>query len=314
MFIERDKKKDVWEEIIDNACEEGVPYKISDKEEYAVFDDECEWPASLDIMNRISEEGVEPTEYTILELHGKKQVRDEESEDPDAKKWTCDSATIWITTMEGLYNCKEYQELGNFPFDLQDLHLNFQLRSRNDIQEFDMLFHTVEFSKSCLELAEWVMYPPESDRKGTSKTSIRLQAARQPQFYLTNVVGMMFVVSLLCVASFGIDAEDIADRLSVTLTMMLTAVAFKFIVGDQLPKVPYSTYLDSYLQYTMGFMFSLSVYFCVAPHIFEDTLEDTDLIFLYVFSGIFVLYSGLWFFGAYLRTQAIYEEVTGDQI
>lgn len=34
-----------------------------------------------------------------------------------------------------------------------------------------------------------------------------------------------------------LDASDLGGRLSVTLTMVLTAVAFKFVVGASLPQV-----------------------------------------------------------------------------
>eukprot|EP00494_Astrolonche_serrata_P001237 UN01243 len=43
-------------------------------------------------------------------------------------------------------------------------------------------------------------------------------------------------------------------------------------------------------------------------------LQDIDVMFLYIFSGIFVFYSVIWFYGAYLRVQGIMAEVTGPPI
>ena len=40
---------------------------------------------------------------------------------------------------------------------------------------------------------------------------------------------------------------DLADRASIVFTMLLTAMAFKFVMADQLPSVPYLTTLDSFM-------------------------------------------------------------------
>jgi len=315
MIQERQRKMQQWDEIIENAIEDGTPYKIED-EEYQLFEEEIDWPESLELFNKITEDQTEAPKFSIL------RTFPAEAKEPEDVK----TATVWIEFMEGLFECKEYQELEFFPFDLQDLSLDFQLTTRTDIDRFDFRLHTVEFYRPCLQMAEWTMYPPESDRKGTAKTSVRLRATRKARYYITNIVGMMCILNCMCIAAFGIEVPDIADRLSVTMTMMLTAVAFKFIVGDQLPKVSYNTYLDFYLLYTMGFMFMVSVYFCAGPHIWKRwfNLEDiggdpgeevvtdvknADRIICYILSSVFVMFTGYWFTGAYLVTKEINEEL-----
>lgn len=312
---ERARKQQQWTEIVENALEDGTPYKIED-EEYEVFEEEIEWPESLELFNQITADQTEDPQFVILRTYP------ESAKEPDE----VETATIWMQFMEGLYECKEYQELEFFPFDLQDLSLDFQLTTRADIDKFDFRLHTVEFYRPCLQMAEWTMYPPESDRKGTAKTSVRLRATRKPRYYITNIVGMMCILNCMCIAAFGIEVPDIADRLSVTMTMMLTAVAFKFIVGDQLPKVSYNTYLDFYLLYTMFFMFMCSIYFCFGPHLWKwhfdlediggdpgepvvQDVKDADRIVCYVLSAIFLLFTGYWFWGAFWIVNEISEEL-----
>jgi len=294
---ERKLKLAQWEEIMENAFEdEGCPYKVED-EEYEPCKEEIEWPESLELFNSLSCDQVEDEKITILE------IRSDENGDYS-------SGTVMMEVMDGLFDCKEYQELEFFPFDAQDLSLDFQLTSRTDMDRFDLRLHTVEMYYPCVQMVEWVMYPPECDRKGTAKTSVRLRAVRKSKYYITNVVVMMAVLCAVCVAAWGIDVGDIADRLSVTLTMMLTAVAFKLIVGEQLPKVSYNTFLDIYLIYTMAFMFGVSVYFCIAPHVIapdnEDKQADLDL---YggcgTFLSIFVFFNIYWFYGAWAIIQEI---------
>merc|ERR1712079_582298 len=57
----------------------------------------------------------------------------------------------------------------------------------------------------------------------------------------------MATICLCSFAVFAIEGTELADRLSVVFTMLLTAVAFKIVVADTLPKVAYTTLLDLYL-------------------------------------------------------------------
>ena len=45
------------------------------------------------------------------------------------------------------------------------------------------------------------------------------------------------VITAICFTIFGIEMTALGDRLGVCLTMLLTAVAFRIVLGDSLPKV-----------------------------------------------------------------------------
>ena len=49
------------------------------------------------------------------------------------------------------------------------------------------------------------------------------------------------------------------DRLSILLTLLLTIVAFKFVISGSLPKVNYSTKMDSFLFDHIAFLFVSSI-------------------------------------------------------
>ena len=49
----------------------------------------------------------------------------------------------------------------------------------------------------------------------------------------------MFV--FMSFTSVVVDAEMFADRMSITLTMVLTGVAFKVVIGNYLPTISYLT-------------------------------------------------------------------------
>ena len=77
--------------------------------------------------------------------------------------------------------------------------------------------------------------------------------------YLTYLVSKLFLhlnISFVCFqlliisltfAAFTIDFNS-ADRITVTITLFLTAVAFKLVVKQSLPTISYLTYLVSDLQ------------------------------------------------------------------
>jgi hypothetical protein len=46
-----------------------------------------------------------------------------------------------------------------------------------------------------------------------------------------------------CFLSFAVDIDDLGSRLQVNVTLVLTAIAFKFVVVEHLPVINYQTYL-----------------------------------------------------------------------
>ena len=52
-----------------------------------------------------------------------------------------------------------------------------------------------------------------------------------------------FLIDILSFCSYSVDISSPSDRLSVTLTLLLTAVAFKFVVSQSLPTISYLTLL-----------------------------------------------------------------------
>ena len=70
---------------------------------------------------------------------------------------------------------------------------------------------------------------------------------RRPGYYIVNVVVPTGLIVLLCACQYQIAAEDVADRMSVSLTLLLTTIAFKLVTSSMLPAVAYLTLLDRYV-------------------------------------------------------------------
>ena len=89
---------------------------------------------------------------------------------------------------------------------------------------------------------------------------------------------------------------SVGDRLSVSLTGLLTAVAFKFIIHESLPPVAYNTFLDAYLLGAFVFMSLTATYNgFVGKWTEPDDLEKTDRVTLGIFFGSLIAFTLWWF-------------------
>ena len=68
---------------------------------------------------------------------------------------------------------------------------------------------------------------------------------------------------MLALTAFASPLTDLPDRLAVTMTMVLTVMAFKFVITDNLPKAPYLTLMDKYIVSTLVCLFMQGIVFAV---------------------------------------------------
>jgi len=103
-------------------------------------------------------------------------------------------------------------------------------------------------------LGEWYPLPlmrvrctPSFTRSVYHMLAVEVEVRREHFFYDINYVGL---AALLASISFGVvfvPVESFADRCSITLTLLLTAVAFKQIIADKIPMTSYLTLIDVYI-------------------------------------------------------------------
>jgi hypothetical protein len=122
---------------------------------------------------------------------------------------------------------------------MQGLSIELRLNDSRTWNLFDLSVHTVQFNKEVMRLTEWKVFAPLvlRDNPKTKATHVHLQIQRLPGFYIQNVVITMYVLSLLGPLAFVMDISDVGSRVGNVLTLILTAVAFKFVLAGALPKV-----------------------------------------------------------------------------
>ncbi len=144
-----------------------------------------------------------------------------------------------------------------FPFDTQVLRFEYQ-PFLSDASEFrfakQALPGTALSSGKYAELAAWGVGPLTYSTDETSAARLggesnraifEITAKRRGGFYVWKVFIPLLIMALLPMVVFFIDAKDIDWMLKVPMTMLLSTVAFEFVVARDLPKIGYLTLLDA---------------------------------------------------------------------
>lgn len=155
------------------------------------------------------------------------------------------SAVIILKTYH--MKCRQYYKLHDFPFDIQDLMIEFRILQQ-DIT-YDLSIYNICLSSSAIGKLEWKFYEPivvsnNSSSVLFSSSMIIIPCERKSNYYVYNIIIILFLLSGLGLFAFTIDIYDFASRQSTILTLILTVVAFKFSLSTSLPKVPYNTIID----------------------------------------------------------------------
>jgi len=183
-------------------------------------------------------------------------------------------------------------DLRLFPCDFQTLRIRFESSSHdaNELQLVSDVDGTVRCGKllrTMHMLGEWRLhhvnhhasdYKWEYDNISYPYLQIDVVVVRQTGYYI-NRIGL--TVALIWLMSFSVylcDADDIGNRLQVSITLALTAVAFQFVALESLPRVPYMTLLDTYMSICFGTIASSVLETCVVFRAHEsEHWSDTDV-------------------------------------
>mmetsp|Transcript_45089 Transcript_45089/g.119665 ORF Transcript_45089/g.119665 Transcript_45089/m.119665 type:complete len:363 (-) Transcript_45089:279-1367(-) len=168
----------------------------------------------------------------------------------------------------------EYFELEDFPYDVQKLSI--RVRSTMGRREY----HLVPWPKKTgfevrCQLPDFSFVDPalielsdETCREGKPKDHqvvVTVLAKRQPRFYEVNVMLMVCVLTTISFVTLWMNQDgDLGNNIMITLTLILTIVAFRFSISAKLPTVSYMTVLDKYFMvcFLLLMMIVINVLMC----------------------------------------------------
>ncbi|XP_074642258.1 cys-loop ligand-gated ion channel-like isoform X3 [Tubulanus polymorphus] len=232
----------------------------------------------------------------------------------------------------------ENLELKHFPFDTQDLSIT--VASERSDKELDLVEDPNKLScinvQTFVDAQEWDLHShvevnKKSSLKEFSGTPYRspamvftCRAGRRPGFFIWNILLVMFFICCLIFATFSVNEELVQNRLQLSFTLVLTAVAFKFVVNQSLPKISYLTYLDKYILVSMTLLILVNFWHAIVHRLLFkqiangkftiDQVTRADTWAIITFGILFALFHVLFilhiYFGALKRRR---EMIRKDQ-
>jgi hypothetical protein len=114
-----------------------------------------------------------------------------------------------------------------------------------------------------VELAQWKILGVKGTAQrhtiaqtGQKISELEIDVVVQPRYryYIWKVFLPLLAMVAIAYSAFWIKISDYYTQISITLTAMLTEIAFLFAISSSLPKVPYLTFIDAF--FLVSFTFS----------------------------------------------------------
>mmetsp|Transcript_7568 Transcript_7568/g.14266 ORF Transcript_7568/g.14266 Transcript_7568/m.14266 type:complete len:650 (+) Transcript_7568:457-2406(+) len=222
-----------------------------------------------------------------------------------------------------------YFSVRDFPFDQHMLQIVVKIRTGNSKARCSITHPSAilrdakhDINNSADYLPDWKVVrwfgAEDLHRKDTYNFGVHVQ--RHVAYIGWNIMFIFFLLEVLVFTAYGVQRDNIGDRMAINLTLVLTAVAFKYVVKEEIPNVPYLTILDKYI--LIGFfmmcvqgMENLYVGGILSVQAFDDDKgKFADELSIAVGIGVLFL-KNLWVLLKYMKDSRpfSYEELQGRQ-
>mmetsp|Transcript_3042 Transcript_3042/g.3378 ORF Transcript_3042/g.3378 Transcript_3042/m.3378 type:complete len:591 (-) Transcript_3042:111-1883(-) len=215
-------------------------------------------------------------------------------------------------------------ELESYPFDSQEFPITMIWPKPDMVLHPAMTREFLKFNVAKMALGEWDFSAPmieiasKKEKIVTEDFQMRrvdypllTVSLRAMRVYKTTVINIYIILSLITFAGIGafcLDVDEGGDRMSHASTVLLSTIAFLYIIESSLPKLTYMTITD-YFVFT-GTVFVLLITIEIAILSFIITHLDgmrmisiaTDTWILLFNLALWLLYVGGFFYLIYFRT------------
>jgi hypothetical protein len=145
-------------------------------------------------------------------------------------------------------------ELNSFPMDSQTLEIQLVVYGAGPDEV--LLVESAEFStarSSDFSITDWQIgepttstgtFRPKPSGSELSTLTIGVECKRLVGYYVVQMLIPLILIVGMSWVVFWIDPSVIPTRVSVCVTTVLTLIAYRFMVGGLVPKLPYLTRMD----------------------------------------------------------------------
>ena len=140
-------------------------------------------------------------------------------------------------------------------------------------------------------------------KNGQSIFESKFGIVRNPDFYVKNCFLTVYFIVQCSIFVVACSPHDFSSRASLTFTILLTLVAFKFVMATYVPRLPYFTILDTYNLVAIVLVVSVILENFMVSELFfpnEDVGKLIDKVFASIFCCFWVGVNMTIFLGRYL--------------
>ena len=162
-------------------------------------------------------------------------------------------------------------------------------------EELTLLEYSLRQPYICLKYPQTVKQGKAQAAKPMFRVVVPVQRAHMHYvFHIGTVCGILTLTNAIC---FLVPPDDVASRCDITLTLFLTIVATKFLVGERLPQLPFLTIIDvyfmgSWLFFVLVLLESSAMRLClIRDYLTESEAERMDALFAVLWLALWVVFN-----------------------
>jgi hypothetical protein len=187
--------------------------------------------------------------------------------------------------------------LEDFPIDQQRIKLQVVSGSREAVL---FVIDEAEMGKAeTLTIADWsigegtaYLVPFSVVSRELPSVAYEFIATRHFGYYLWKVMTPLFLIVLMSWAVFWIDPTNFGPQFGAATASMLTLIAYRFVLGNLVPKVSYFTRMDTFTKGATILVFSALVQAVLTARLVAleriETARKVDLVCRALFPAVFV--------------------------
>ena len=151
-------------------------------------------------------------------------------------------------------------DLRDFPFDNQKIRIDV-VAAGYDSDEVKLVAGTLNGIGKSFSIADWrvVDWHIETDIRIPGPKRVEdpgagigmvVETERLRGYYWIKVIAPLILIVAMSWAVNWIDPKDIGTKISITITAMLTLIAYRFAIGATLPQISYLTRMDLFILFS----------------------------------------------------------------
>lgn len=165
-----------------------------------------------------------------------------------------DGNANYTQRLTGRFSAPTY--LANFPFDQHEISFPFFFATSEGIVKFEVREGPIVEVSNLLSTPDWEItggelstdpLPISASLPPVPGATFTIQARRITSHYIWNTILPLIVIVMMSWTVFWAPPAQIAVQFGFSATSILTVIAYRFALANQVPPLSYSTRLDAFL-------------------------------------------------------------------